>query len=154
MTRRAAIVIALTGLLALPAHAAWEGYERMTRDSLLLRLKDAGGKTPLDLYAKNFSDLDLRGIDFRGANVSASVFNGAQLQQARFDGSNLTVAFFEGTDLSGASLQGAIMFSVQMAGSTLRDANLTGARLIGDLRKVALTNAKLVHQFPFLKKDW
>jgi len=70
-----------------------EGYERLTRDTLMTALSAPAGSSRRDLRAKNLSDLDLHGIDFKGADLSSSVFNGANLQGAKLDNTNLTVAF-------------------------------------------------------------
>lgn len=139
-----ALIATIGALLTFQANAGAD-TERMTPDSLRTALSQAQGKGRPQLADKNFAHLSLSGIDFLGANLSASVFNGAKLDHARFDKANLTVSFFEGADMTGASFHDAMMFSVQVAGGTLRDADLSGARLIGDLSKTDLTDAKLTH---------
>jgi len=137
--------VVLLMIVSAPSLAAWEGYERLTRESLLARLAEPASRQSRELKGVNLSDLDLTGIDFHGADLAATVFNGAHLQRADLDKTNLTVAFFESADLSQASLRGATLFSTQLAGAKLRGADLSGARLIGDLHKVDLTDAKLTH---------
>jgi uncharacterized protein YjbI with pentapeptide repeats len=140
---RLGIALLLAGVVT-QTFAAWEGYERFTRETLLAKLAQGTGK-PLDLKAVNLSDLDLHEVNFRGANLSASVFNGANLRSANLDNANLTVAFLERADLSNASLRNAVLFSAQMAGAILRGADLDGVRFIGDLKKTDFTDAKMTH---------
>jgi uncharacterized protein YjbI with pentapeptide repeats len=135
----------LLGIWALNSNAAWEGYERMTRDSLLSKLSATANGTMIDLKAKNLSDLDLHGVDFEGANLSSSVFNGANLRGAKLDDTNLTVAFFEGADLTKASFRNAVLFSAQLAGAKAQGADFDGVRFIGDLKKTDFTDAKMTH---------
>jgi uncharacterized protein YjbI with pentapeptide repeats len=142
--RTTASIAASLALFSLCANAGVD-TERMTADSLRAVLSQAHGKGRPQLADKNLANLNLSSVDFLGANLSASVFNGAKLDHARFDTANLTVSFFEGADMTGASFHDAMMFSVQVAGGTLRDADLSGARLIGDLSRTDLTNAKLTH---------
>src|ERR1700737_4368887 len=139
-----AVTLLLTSL-APQSFAAWEGYERFTRESLLTKLAQPSAGRQIDLKAVNLSDLDLHEIDFHGANLSASVLNGAHLHQANLDKANLTVAFLEHADLSQASLRDAVLFSAQLAGANLRGADLSGVRFIGDLRGVDVTDAKMTH---------
>jgi hypothetical protein len=135
----------LLASMAATSFAAWEGYERLTRDTLMTALSAPAGSSRRDLRAKNLSDLDLHGIDFKGADLSSSVFNGANLQGAKLDNTNLTVAFFEHADLSKSSFRNAVLFSAQLAGANARGADFDGARFIGDLKKADFTDAKMTH---------
>ena len=135
----------LLGIRALTSWAAWEGYEHMTRESLISALSSSAGGPTIDLKARNLSDLDLHGIDFKGANLSSSVFNGANWRGAKLDDTNLTVAFFVGADLTQASFRHAVLFSAQLAGAKARGADFDGVRFIGDLKKTDFTDAKMTH---------
>lgn len=142
---RLVVACVILSCWAAGALAAWEGYERLTRESLISKLA-AGSRTAiLDLKAKNLSGLDLHGIDFKGANLSSTIFNDANLHEAKLDNSNLTVAFFEGADLTKASFRNAVLFSAQLAGAKAQGADFDGVRFIGDLKKTNFTDAKLTH---------
>ena len=70
-TRLTAGVLLLM-ILSAPSLAAWEGYERLTRESLLARLAEPAPRQSRELKGVNLSDLDLTGIDFHGADLSGA----------------------------------------------------------------------------------
>src|SRR6185295_535776 len=118
MKRTRRLLLAAVLLPPSAGAADWPGYEKLTREQVVAALERASPSAPADFYAKNLSGLDLSRLDFKGANLGAAVLNRSDLTSANLSRCNLTVSFAEG-------------------------ANLTGARLIGDLRRVNLEQAVL-----------
>ncbi len=97
-----------------------------------------------DLSRRDLSKLDLSGIDFKQADLFAAEMSEVNLANAKLAGVNFNRAILRRANLSGADLSGANLFAVVMDGADLTGADLSRSRIIGELKNVKLTNAKLV----------
>ena len=110
----------------------------MTRGEIAAALADAGPTGLLDLSGKRLNGLDLSGLDLRRAKLQAARLNRANLAGANLDGVTLDQSWALDADLTGASLRGASLFATQLIGAKLDRADLTAARIAGDLSRTSL----------------
>ncbi len=131
----------------------------LTLDELKRRLDASTPSNPANLSGADLRALDLTGLDFRQAilvgadlregklsgvncfacDLTDAKLNRADLRKANLDGSTLRRA-----DMRGANLQNASLFATIIEQAQLDSANLSGARIIGYLRKATLRGASLV----------
>lgn len=76
----------------------------------------------------SFFGADLRGVNLSGANLQRAYLNLARIEKTNFNGSNLSMA---------------IIFQPIFEDNQFNNANLSGARVIGTLGKVNMSNANL-----------
>ena len=103
-----------------------------------------------DLSGKDVGYLDLKGMDLRHCTAVNTSFFGADLRGARLSGTNLQRAYLnlarlEGTDLTNADLRDAIIFAAIFDKTDFSGANLSNARIMGNLGNVKMVGANLTH---------
>src|SRR6202162_3511964 len=138
----AVAVVPLSGAADVPPDQVRELMARADRDK------------PADLTGKDLSDLDLSNIDFKranlsGANLFATRLVSSNLAGAKLARANLNGAWLMGTNFAGADLSDSSMLSLVILGGQVKEkpnfagANLSGVRIVGDVRGAGLQGADL-----------
>ena len=130
MRRNTALLLALSGLLALTALAC-DGLqgggtddtdEPVVVDGCTLEPQaqcpnlKLGGRS---LYEVDLTDADLTAADFSDTSIGSSTFTRAKLAGANFAGADISLSRFTDADLTGADLSGTSLVQVRLAGAKL-----------------------------------